>query len=89
MIRIQLVALINSYIIYTFTLQVLDNQTHNLLYTEYHNFKRYYDSWVYYRGGAVLPLEIELSELAALEAMSRLLRAGWTCDNPKVVEISA
>jgi hypothetical protein len=72
---------------YTFTLYVVDYESENRIYAEYHNFREYGAGYIYYRGGATHPIEIAVSKANAIASMNGLIAAGWTCDNPKIVEI--
>ena len=76
--------------IYTFTLHVKDCETDERLYTEYHNFKKFDDGgYLYYRCGWSHPLEIVLTEQAAIDSMNILIDSGWTCDDPKIISVYA
>jgi hypothetical protein len=73
---------------HTFILHIYDTMDQRSLYSEYHNFKKFPDgTWVYYRGGATMELEIEMTEEAATKAMAKLTDSGWLPDRPKALEI--
>ena len=72
---------------HTFILHVVEPEG-KVVYQEYHNFKELEDSsFIYYRGGATHPLEINISKSAAIEAMNNLSKSGWTTTNSKIVTI--
>lgn len=73
---------------YTFTTNVYDNNTGEQVYAEYHNFREFKDGFIYYRGGATITLEIDLTKEAALKAIDNLILNGWTIDKPKTIYIN-
>jgi hypothetical protein len=72
---------------FVFTLHVINVETNQEIYSEYHNFKEVTGGFIYYRGGLSHPLEIEISRQNATDAMKKLVDSGWTCDNPKILKL--
>ena len=72
---------------FTFTLHVNDYETGERVYSEYHNFRRVEGGYVYYRGGSNHLLEMALTEESAINSMAILMDNGWTCVNPKIINV--
>lgn len=74
---------------YTFTLYINDYETGERVYAEYHNFRKVEGGYVYYRGGSNHLLEMALTEESAINSMDILMDNGWTCVNPKTINVYA